>query len=85
MSAELAILPIKGEEKVIKILKEFGDDYISKHEEYKNKLLYPIFIRFRIYQHLNIISVEQDLSFLMPKNIVPILFIKNIERENKRK
>lgn len=72
---EIAVLQIAGEEKIIHTLKDLDQNYISKHKEYDNKLLNPIFIRFRIYQHLGIISKKANLNFLMPKTIDPIIFI----------
>lgn len=70
---ELALLPLIGEEEFLKILKEFNSKYILNHEEYGNPLFNPIFARFRIYKHLGIIT--QDTSFLVPKNIDPLILI----------
>lgn len=73
--AELALIPVIGAEEMRNLLFDFNNTYISKHSEYNNKLLNPIFIRFRIYQHLGIIPADVDLKFMIPESIDPVKFI----------
>jgi len=66
--SEITFIKSYGEKEIVNLLRWLFIDYISKNEEFNNSDLNPIFIRFKIYKHLWIISKDIDISFMERKS-----------------
>lgn len=72
--SEIMAIAFLGENEVIDMLEELYNKYILENDEYKdNMYLIPVFMRFRIYKSMGLIS--KDIPFLIPRKDDPIIFI----------